>query len=741
MYHKLSIEETLEALDVNPETGLSDKEASLRTNQSEKQDGSSFYKFAALGIARPVIILLIITATISAIFGDWISTSLIFAVIIIHTVFSAQCKKSGTNELDRTISPSVTHAIVLRNGAKMKLTSDSLVVGDVVTLKPGRVVPADIRLITSENLVIDESSLTGRARVEKDCTIKNSSDVSIERRDNCAFEGTVVISGRGDGVVTATGMSTEMSRLTLPLDIPEKDKAPLFSRTRGISRIITVIFALGCGAVFFISLLHRDNLMTATLTALSLAVAVIPESISTGALTALSRGAELLRGAGFLAKNMQAVERLGEVTVFTTDIPQMGVAATYTNGRIHSPQDEDTIPFIEGLLLCELKNAPLRTFAENKCNAEKVAADFPKIGEFMGEVTTTLHRAGNTTISYTGGDAEEILARSSLIWDFGKIRSLVDSDRNDISDTIRTFAEEGYSITAIGLRSGDDVPCDSNLIFLGIAATNADSEIPTTPDTAALNFSGAAVYLLTESDAEKAKLGASLLSLSSENIICGREVANMQDDELAERLRDTFVFTSLRAQDKVRIINLLKSRGKVVATIGDKMSDVPALDASDIGLADIRAQDAAKGAADVVFDGSTSADYAIHCGKIIRSNIRKVLTYLAAANSAELICILFASLFGFGFALTPLQILLINLITDTLPVMFIARGEKLYKKSMLRLTYILGAVVGVVSVAAFAILSGVLELALAQWVTFAILLVCELALALPIHFVGRKREE
>lgn len=739
MYHKLSIEETLKTFDVNPETGLSDKEAALRANQGEKPASTSFFKFALLGFSRPSVIVLLIAATISAIFGAWIESVLIFSVIVIHTVISARLKKLGMDSLDRTVSSSVTHAIVLRNGAKMKLPSDSLVVGDVVTLKPGRVVPADIRLISCDGLVIDESNLTGVSRAEKDCSLINIADVAVERRANCAFEGTVVIAGRGDGIVTATGMSTEMSRLTLSLNMPKKKDVTLFSRTGRVSQLFSVISIVATAVLFLVSLMNRAPLLTSVLTVLALAVAVIPESLVTGALTALSGGAAKLRSAGFLAKSIESVEKLGEVTVLTTELPQMGVAATYTNGRIHTPQEEDTVPFIEGLLLCELTNASLRTFAKNKCNAEQVMENFPKTGEFMGEVTTTLHRAGNTTISYTGGDAEEILTRSVLIWDHGRIRSLMESDREDIRDCMRSFSDEGYSVMALGLRSGDDVPKDTDLIFLGLVATRAASEFATTPDTAELKRSGVGVYLLTESDAEKARLGASLLSLPCENILCGRDVKNMDDATLYERLRDTFVFSSLQAQDKVRIINILKDRGRVVASIGDNMSDAPALDASDIGLSDIHAPDAAKDAADIVFDGTFSADYAVTCGKIARANVRRVLGYLIASNSSELICMILAAIGGFGFALTPLQILLVNLITDTVPPLLLARGNSLIKRGALRATYILGAVLGVVSAALFVLLSKSLSAELASWITCAALIAGELLLMLPAHFIGRNK--
>ncbi len=739
MYHKLSIEETLKAFDVNPETGLSDKEAHGRTSQSvSKSDGSSFFKFAAGSISRPVIIILFISAILYAALGGIFEALLIAAVILIHTLFSAECKRRGMRTLDRSVSSSVTHAIVLRNGAKMKLSSDRLVVGDVVTIKPGRVVPADLRLISTENLIIDESALTGRSRAEKDCNYQSTGDVKIEFRDNCAFEGTVVLEGRGDGVVIATGMSTEMSRLTLPLDVPEKDTSPSFSRIEKLTRRMAVITSLACAALFAISLAYDAGFLTALLASASLAVAIIPEGFGTVVLTSLARGAEKLRSDGFSAKNMRAAEMLGEVSVFTTELPKLGVAATYSSGRIHSPQEEDTVPFLEGLLLCELKNPSLYSYASHKCDAENTAASFPRIGEYMGEVVTTLHRAGDTTISYTGGDATEILSRSSLIWDFGRVRTLTDSDREEIRECIRTFEEQGYSQTALGLRSGDDVPCDSDLIFLGIAATRAEVSEAANPDTESLSAAGVRVLLLTEGDAEKARLGAAALKIPCENIICGRELSSLSDEELFVRFSDTFVFASLRPQEKVRIINVLKSHGFAVASVGDGISDAPTLDASDIGMSDIHARDAAKDASDVIFDGSVSADRAIIHGKIIRTNIRRAVTYLAAANTAELVCVLLSAVCGFGFPLTALQILLVNLITDTFPALALVRGSFLQKNPS-RTAYIWGAVLGLCVPFVFRVLTQTLGLFLAQWCTFGILTVGELLLALPMYFVGRRR--
>ena len=404
LYHKLSIEETIKALDVNLETGFSDKEAHARRDQGEraKKGSSSFFKFAASAFSRPVIYLLLIAAAFSAVFGTWLQSILIIAVIVCNIILTAEFKRRGTNALEGSVNASVTHAIVLRNGAKMKLASDKLVVGDIVTIKPGRVVPADLRLISSQNLVIDETVLTGVARAEKDCDKRISADVPLEMRHNCAFEGTVVIAGRGDGIVVSTGMSTEMSRMTLPVDTPEKDESPVFSKIRESSKRITLIAALACVALFVIGTVKGRGLLDMILISLSLAVAVVPESSYAAAVNALAKGARSMKEKGFLPKSMDAVESLGVVSALCTEIPKLGVAATYTSGRIRNPQEEDTVPFIDGLLLCDLTNSSLSTFAATKCDEDKVREKFPKIGTLSGEVTTTLHRAGDTTLSYTG---------------------------------------------------------------------------------------------------------------------------------------------------------------------------------------------------------------------------------------------------------------------------------------------------------------------------------------------------
>lgn len=740
MYHKLSIEETIAALDVNREDGLSYEEAASRIAKDNRQTKKpSFFRFAAKSFSRPYTWLLLVASALTALFDGLLSAGLILAVIVINAVFSAECKRRGLRTIEGSVKPSLTHAIVLRNGAKMRIPSNELAVGDVVSLKPGRIVPADLRLISSDSLVIDETALTGNGFVSKDASVTVAGNVPVDERINCAFGGTAVLRGRGEGIVIASGLSTELSRLSIPADTPQKDSAPVLSRINALLKKFSFATTLVCIALFIISLLYGESFVGGLAASIALAVASVPEGIYTASLTALAGGARLLTKNGFSLSDIETVEALGEISAYITDIPKLGVAATYTNGRVKAPHEEDSIPLIDGLLLCELDNPSLAAYASHLCTPEEVRAAFPKIGEKSGEVYTTLHRAGKNTLSYTGGNALEILKRSDHIWEFGSIRTLTESDREEIAAYIRSFEDSGYTSTAIAMRSGDEVPVDTGLVFVGIAATSAVSCEAETPDTAALAENGVRTYLLTSSDASRARLGAQTLSIPNDNILCGRDIERMSDIEICASLSSTFVFAGLAPKDKARIVLALQSLGHSVSAIGSSLADSALLDACDIGLCDLRAEDAVKASCNILYNGDTSAEDALLFGKITRGSISRVITYLTAANIAELLAVGLPVVFGFGFTMMPLHILLVNLITDIFPAMILASSSRRYNRRRKKLIFALGIAFGIVSAAAGVILP-LFEMTapFAKIATCGLVILLELILVFPTYFSGGK---
>lgn len=742
MYHKLTIEETLETLDVNPETGLTAKEAKVRVAKDKSPDrAASFMGFLGAAFSRPSVYILLVAAALAIVFGEISSAFSILLITGVHILFTAIYSFNSEMTLDRAISTSVNRAIVLRNGAKMKIKADELVVGDVVTIKPGRVVPADIRLISSDGLVIDESSLTGFENCEKNCNAVIEGDVEAEERINCAFEGTVVVKGRGDGVVIATGMSTERSMLSLSRDVSEREEADSVIKLNNSSDAVSAVVAVFVAVTFFIGFMRKDALLTNVLTCVSLIAATVPYGVYAVVSGILASGAAKLKNLGFTVKSVLHIENSGKVSVLVTDMPKIGVVATYTNGRVHTPQEEDTIPFLDGLLLCDFKNPSLHEFAKSKEDAERVKEMFPRTGELSGEVTTTLHRAGKSTVSYSGGEPWDILSRSERIWDLGKVRSLVASDREEIEEAMKTFLDEGYSLTALGMRFGDEAPCDTGLIFLGIVATCAEANLSTTINTKELAKAGVRVYLLTEEDAEKARLGASALSLPADNMVLGREVSALSDEELSERLSNSFVFAGLHTRDKVRIVKTLKSCGKTVAAMGSRVSDAPVLDAADVGISDIHARDVAKNAADILLDGTTPPEEAILCGKLTRSNTAKAVTYIFAEGLLLMVSAFVGIISGWGFPLSAAQILLLSLMGDILAGWLIPKSRRIPAGSLHIIIYGVSALLGVAAAAGFKIfLSAGNSVAVSQWCIFGCIVAAEMLLLLPLCFSGRKTD-
>lgn len=738
LYHKLTIKETLKALDVNPETGLSQQEASFRLSGNDDAETVSFFRLMLRGLAHPSVWLLIVAAALSVLFDGYISALLILATMLVNVIFSSAVRRGALKKISGSVTPTVTHAIVLRNNTKMRLSSDELVVGDIVFLKPGRVVPADLRLLYTDGLVIDETSLTGKAESAKDATDIIAGDIAPELRVNCAFARTTVIRGEGCGVVTATGMSTEISRLAKPIDSPEKETSPLLSKVSKFSKKLALFISILCFFVLVINMLFGEKLLPSLAACLALAIAVIPEGATLAALSALSKGACRLTKNGFALREISALERLGSTSVYVTDLPTLGVAMTYTNGRVKAPHEEDTVPFIDGLLLCELDNQTLSTFASHRCDASEVRALFPKIGELTAEVSTTLHSAGKTTISYTAGDAAEILRRCTKIWEFGKIRTLTDSDRDELSACIESFEKGGLSAYALGMRSGDYVPCDTDLVFVGIAATCARNDESALANVSSLKNVSVSVYILTAEDAARARLGADALGIFCENLITGRDLDKMTDSALRDSLRECRVFASLSPKHKTRIVNMLSSMGKTVCAEGKTISDSALLDAADVSLSDTHAEDAIKSVSDIILD-KTAADRAIVTGKTTRENISRSIAYLCATNLAELLTVVLSVVCGFGLPLSPAMILLINLITDFFPATLLANGKKPRRRLSLPLLIILGTSIGIVSAACFAILSNIVSLApYAELITAGFLVLAELLLLIPAHLSGGK---
>ncbi len=781
MYHKLAIEDVLESLDVNPESGLSEKEARARhaengTSTIAGKGSASLFKSILTQLKVPMIYVLFVAVAVSALVGEWVESLVILAIVLINSAIGVVQERKAFRALDALRKLTVTRALVRRDGKISEVPADELAVGDVVLIEPGRIVPADLRLIFSASLTIDESALTGeKTPVAKDYDYVSFGDVPLTDRINSAYQGTVVTAGRGEGIVTATGMSTEVGQLADILNSQENVKTSLQERLAKLGKVLGIVSLLACALFFVIGLIRGEKFVELLLTAVSLAVAVIPEGLTAIGTVGIALGAMRMAQKNAIVKNLVAVETLGSVTAICTDKTgaltqnRMTVVATYSDGAVKNAKEETSVPLIEGLALCNnsgisegsaLENpteTALLEFAEfHGRNLSELADKFPRKGELAFDsarkMMTTLHRAGSTTISYTKGALDSVLPNATHIFENGDIRAIEESDRKRIEYAGAEMAERALRVLALAMRSGDYVPREDKLVFVGLVGIVdlPRDEAKITVDKC--RDAGIHVVMVTGDDKSTALAIGSAVDITDDEsrAVTGAELDKMSDEELLERIEEIRIFSRVNPTHKVRIVRALREKGHVVALTGDGINDAPSLKASDIGIAmGMTGTGAARDAADLVLkdDDFSTIVTAVEQGRNIFENIRKSVYFLLSSNLGELILMFFAMLFGWHSPLLPLHILLINLITDSLPALALganpagtdvmqrppssAENEKFLRRGWISVG-VYGAIVGVVSLAMFKIaevMTGSLETA--RTCAFATLIMSQL-----FHSVG-----
>ncbi len=703
MYHKLGIEDVLESLDVNPESGLSEKEARVRhadeaANLIEGKGGTSLFKSILSQLNGPMIYILFIAAAISALVGEWVDSLVILAIVVINATIGVVQERRAESALEALGKLAVTRALVRREGKVYEIPASELAVGDVVILEAGRIVPADVRLILNRALSIDESALTGEARpVIKDSMQVSHGDIPLCDRLNSAYQGTVVTGGRGEGVVTATGMSTEMGRIAEVRSLQQETKTPLQVRSARLGKTLGIATLAVCAVFFIIGLLRGVALYEVLLTAVSLAVAVIPEGLFALVTVVLAMGVKRMVEKNAIAKKLSAVETLGRVTVICTGKTgaltqnEMTVVSVYSDDSLSDDVTQASAPLTEGLALCsdaEISDGvetgdpteiSLLRFAVS-CGKDiaELRRTFPRIDELAFDssrkMMTTLHRSGRATISYTKGATESILAHSSHIFEKGEIRPISQEDREKIEAAAEKMSARALRVLALGMRAGDYGPREDNLIFVGLAGMMESPREEAKAAVEECRRAGIRVVMITgDHKATALAIGKAVGIADDESrVLTGAELDNMSDEELSECIDNVCIFSRVDPEHKVRIVRVLREKGEIVSMTGARVNDAPCLKAADIGVAMGKTgTDAAKDASDLILadDNFSTIAVAVEQGRNIFENIKKSVCFLLSSNLGELIAVFFAMLLGWKSPLLPLHILWINLITDSLPAL------------------------------------------------------------------------
>ena len=648
--------------------------------------------------------ILFAAVLISLILKDYSEAIIIGIIVVLNGVIGVVQEGKAQKALDALKKMSSLKATVIRDGQKIEILSEEVVVGDLVVIEAGQQVPADLKLIESINLKIDEKTLTGESvPVEKDCNfVSDNENISIGDQLNFAFMSTVVTYGRGVGIVTNTGMNTEIGKIADMINNEKDQLSPLQRGMEQLSKTLGIIAVIICFVMFIVGVIQGRNLLEMLMTAVSLAVAAIPEGIPTIVTIVMALGMQRMAKVNAIVKKLPAVETLGSVNYVCSDKTgtltqnKMTVMKTYSNGVIKTAEKTDKKIdklLIEGFLLCNDAEVSAegreigdptetalvlfaRKFGITKKDKE---SEYPRINEKVFDsdrkLMTTVHKINDESIkniSFTKGSTDELLKRCTKILKNDLILKITDKDKKDIMEAMMSMSDEALRVLSLAIKYNNDDAIEEDLIFIGMIGM-IDPERPEVVESIKVfKEAGIKTIMITGDHKNTALAIAKKLGIANniEECVMGEELESMSDEELIQKAKTASIFARVSPEHKVRIVKAYQTNEAVVAMLGDGVNDAPSIKAADVGIAmGITGTDVAKGAADIVLqdDAFTTIEKAIREGRNIYENIKKSIVFALSTNISEVITMTFTVFAGLAVPLKAVHILWINLLTDSLP--------------------------------------------------------------------------
>ncbi|MGQ9721350.1 MAG: calcium-transporting P-type ATPase, PMR1-type [Candidatus Jordarchaeum sp.] len=677
------------------------------------------------------LIMILIAASIIAIFlGDLTDAFVISVVVILNALLGFYQEYRAEKSIEALKKLTAPRAIVIREGHEEEIPASELIPGDLVIIETGDRVPADIRISESTKLEIDESILTGESipvkkRVER-LEVKN---LPVSDRSNMAYMSTIVTRGRGNGYVVSTGMKTEIGRIAELIQTVEHEETPLQIKLKDLAKKLTYAVILICVIVFLTGILRQENIFDMFLAAVGLAVAAIPESLPAVVTITLALGVQRMAKRNAVIRKLPAVQTLGSATIICSDKTgtftknEMTVTKLYTNNNVYDVTNigynpkgefyhEDSkvnpreIPSLELLLtigtLCNNakleKNETWHIIGDPTEGALIVAAEkaglkqeelgkqFPRVGEIPFEserkIMSTIHKTPEgKKIAYVKGAAEIILNLSSKKYSDGQIRELTTKEKTELLKINQNMASDALRVLAMAYR---ELPeeyqeyttenVEKDLIFVGFEGMLDPPREEAIMAVQTSKKAGIKVVMITGDNEFTARSIARKLGLleGDSKVLTGADLENMSEAQLDEVVQEVAVYARVSPEHKLRIVKSLQKKDHIVAMSGDGVNDAPALRKADIGVAmGITGTDVAKEASDMILvdDNFASSVAAVEEGRTIYNNIKKTVYFLLSTNAGEILTIFIGLIIGLPIPVIAVQILWINLVTDSFPAL------------------------------------------------------------------------
>lgn len=725
-YSTVSYKQVLEYLGVSV-NGLNDLKVEKNrqlygSNVLEKAKKTSLIARFFSQFKNLMIIILLISAVISLTmalvkyeYSDLFEGGIIFLIVIVNAIIGVVQEKKAENSLELLAKKTGTHTTVLRNGKLQKIETGQVVVGDIVELKAGDIVPADVRLITSKNLKCDESSLTGECQaVYKDANFVCKPHTALADTQNMCFSGTVVTFGKATGVVVSVGKDTQIGKIAKILNKAVKQKSPLEKNIDKIGKVLTIGILGIVAIVFIVELLFSAKLdvLEAFLIAIALAVAAIPESLPAVITIVMALGVERLAKKGAIVKVLGAVETLGCCNVICSDKTgtltqnNMQVKHIFANGKLCSAQDFDISKnqeLINAIVLCnnaqvgadgkvvgDATETSLINFCLSKnINIENINAKHPRLNEIpfdskrkiMSTVNafSSIAESGEVVI-YSKGAFDYLIENCTTCLINGQQVSMTEQLKKEIERAHESLGSMAERVIAVTKKCEQKTQNDStisekneqNLMFLGLFGIFDPPRTEVKRSISTCKKAGLVPVMITGDHPQTAFAVAKEVGIaqSFDQVITGKDLAKMSSKDLKKNISKFTVFCRVTPEDKVKIVKAFKSVNGVVAMTGDGVNDAPSLKVADIGIGMGSGTDVTKSVADLVLtdDDYSTIVIAVKEGRTIYGNIQKTLQFLISTNAVEVLGIFVTALvIKDAVFLLPSQILFINLITDSLP--------------------------------------------------------------------------